>query len=65
MIDKNALLDDMTVLLNQEDLGNTVSDVGIGIELSMQRILQAKETTLNTLRDAIYEAVEAREGGRR
>lgn len=50
-----ALLDDLQELLNQETLGNTVSDVGVGIEIAMQRIMQAKETTLNTLRDAIYE----------
>ena len=55
MIDKNALLDDLQELLNQEVLGNTVSDVGAGIEIAMNRIKRAKETTLNTLRDAIYE----------
>ena len=54
-IDANALLDDLQELLNQEVSGNTVSDVGNGIALSMQRVMQAKETTLNTLRDAIYE----------
>ena len=59
MIDKNALLDDLQELLNQEVLGNTISDVGVGIEISMDRIKRAKETTLNDLRDAIYEdAVE-------
>lgn len=58
-IDANALLDDLQELLNQEVLGNTVSDVGTGIEIAMNRIKRAKETTLNTLRDAIYEdAVE-------
>ena len=58
-IDANALLDDLQELLNQEVNGNTVSDVGNGIALAMQRIMQAKENTLNTLRDAIYEdAVE-------
>ena len=55
MIDANALLDDLQELLNQEVLGNTVSDVGAGIEIAMNRIKRAKETTLNTLRDAIYE----------
>lgn len=55
MIDKNALLDDLQELLNQEVLGNTVSDVGAGIEIAMKRIKRAKETTLNTLRDAIFE----------
>lgn len=55
LIDANALLDDLQELLNQEVSGNTVSDVGNGIALSMQRVMQAKETTLNTLRDAIYE----------
>ena len=55
LIDANALLDDLQELLNQEVSGNTVSDVGNGIALAMQRIMQAKETTLNTLRDAIYE----------
>ena len=54
-IDANALLDDLQELLNQEVLGNTVSDVGAGIEIAMNRIKRAKETTLNTLRDAIYE----------
>lgn len=54
-IDANALLDDMQELLNQEVLGNTISDVGVGIEIAMDRIKRAKETTLNTLRDAIYE----------
>ena len=53
-IDANALLDDLQELLNQEVLGNTVSDVGAGIEIAMNRIKRAKETTLNTLRDAIY-----------
>ena len=55
LIDANALLDDLQELLNQEVLGNTVSDVGAGIEIAMNRIKRAKETTLNTLRDAIYE----------
>lgn len=55
MIDKNALLDDLQVLLNQETLGNTVSDVGVGIEIAMDRIKRAKNITLNTLRDAIFE----------
>lgn len=54
-IDANALLDDLQELLNQEVLGNTVSDVGAGIEIAMNRIKRAQETTLNTLRDAIYE----------
>ena len=54
-IDANTLLDDLQELMTQEVIGNTVSDVGNGIALSMQRIMQAKETTLNTLRDAIYE----------
>lgn len=54
-IDADSLLDDMQELLNQEVLGNTVSDVGAGIEIAMNRIKRAKETTLNTLRDAIYE----------
>ena len=54
-IDANALLDDLQELLNQEVLGNTVSDVGAGIEIAMNRIKRAKETTLNTMRDAIYE----------
>lgn len=54
-IDANALLDDLQELLNQEVLGNTVSDVGAGIEIAMNRIKRAEETTLNTLRDAIYE----------
>ena len=59
LIDANALLDDMQELLNQEVLGNTISDVGVGIEIAMYAIKRAKETTLNTLRDAIYEdAVE-------
>ena len=53
-IDANALLDDLQELLNQEVLGNTVSDVGAGIEIAMNRIKRAKETTLNTMRDAIY-----------
>lgn len=43
------------IILNQEVLGNTVSDVGIGIEIAMQRVKSAKNITLNTLRDAIYE----------
>lgn len=55
MIDKNALLDDLQELLNQEVLGNTVSDVGIGIEIAMQRVMVAKDTTLNDMRDAIFE----------
>lgn len=55
MIDKNALLDDLQELLNQEAIGNTVSDVGIGIEIAMQRVMVAKDTTLNDMRDAIYE----------
>ena len=56
MIDKNALLDDLQELLNQEVLGNTISDVGIGIEIAMQRVMVAKNTTtLNDMRDAIYE----------
>ena len=55
LIDANAMLDDLQELLNQEVLGNTVSDVGNGIALAMQRIMQAKETTLNDLRDVIYE----------
>lgn len=54
-IDANALLDDLQELLNQEVLGNTISDVGVGIEIAMYRINRAKETMLNTLRDAIYE----------
>ena len=54
-IDADALLDDLQELLNQEVLGNTVSDVGAGIEIAMNSIKRAKETTLNTLRDAIYE----------
>ena len=54
-IDADSLLDDLQELLNQEVSGNTVSDVGNGIALAMQRIMQAKEATLNTLRDAIYE----------
>ena len=59
-IDANALLDDLQELLNQEVLGNTVSDVGAGIEIAMNRIKRAKETTLNTLRDAIYEDAVAK-----
>ena len=55
MIDKNALLDDLQELLNQEVLGNTVSDVGIGIEIAMQRVMVAKDTTLNDMRDVIFE----------
>lgn len=55
MIDKNALLDDLQELLNQEVLGNTVSDVGIGIEIAMQRVMVAEDTTINDMRDAIYE----------
>ena len=55
MIDKNALLDDLQELLNQEVLGNTISDVGIGIEIAMQRVIVAKDTTINDMRDAIYE----------
>ena len=55
LIDANALLDDLQELLNQEVLGNTISDVGVGIEIAMYRINRAKETMLNTLRDAIYE----------
>ena len=55
LIDANALLEDLQELMTQEVSGNTVSDVGNGIALAMQRIMQAKETTLNTLRDAIYE----------
>lgn len=54
-IDADSLLDDLQELLNQEVLGNTISDVGVGIEIAMGRINRAKETTLNTLRDAIYE----------
>ena len=54
-IDADSLLDDLQELLNQEVIGNTVSDVGNGIALAMQRVMVAKETTLNTLRDAIYE----------
>lgn len=54
-IDADSLLDDLQELLNQEVSGNTVSDVGNGIALAMHRIMQAKEATLNTLRDAIYE----------
>lgn len=54
-IDADALLDDLQELLNQEVIGNTVSDVGNGIALAMQRVMAAEETTLNTLRDAIYE----------
>ena len=59
-IDANALLDDLQELLNQEVLGNTVSDVGAGIEIAMNRIKRAKETTLNTMRDAIYEDAVAK-----
>ena len=54
-IDADSLLDDLQELLNQEVIGNTVSDVGNGIALAMQRVMVAKETTLNTMRDAIYE----------
>ena len=54
-IDANALLDDLQELLNQEVLGNTVSDVGIGIEIAMQRVMVAKDTTLNDMRDVIFE----------
>lgn len=54
-IDANALLDDLQELLNQEVIGNTVSDVGNGIALSMQRVMEAKETTLNALRDEVYQ----------
>ena len=54
-IDADSLLDDLQELLNQEVLGNTVSDVGIGIEIAMQRVMVAKDTTLNDMRDAIYE----------
>lgn len=54
-IDANALLDDLQELLNQEVLGNTISDVGIGIEIAMQRVMVAKDTTINDMRDAIYE----------
>ena len=59
-IDADALLDDRQELLNQEVLGNTVSDVGAGIEIAMNRIKRAKETTLNTMRDAIYEDAVAK-----
>lgn len=54
-IDADSLLDDLQELLNQEVIGNTVSDVGNGIALAMQRVMAAEETTLNTLRDAVYE----------
>lgn len=54
-IDADALLDDLQELLNQEVMGDTVSDVGNGIALAMQRVMAAQETTLNTLRDAVYE----------
>lgn len=58
-IDADSMLDDLQELLNQEVSGNTVSDVGNGIALAMQRIMQAKEATLNDMRNAIYEdAVE-------
>ena len=59
-LDADALLDDRQELLNQEVLGNTVSDVGAGIEIAMNRIKRAKETTLNTMRDAIYEDAVAK-----
>lgn len=54
-IDADSLLDDLQELVNQEVIGNTVSDVGNGIGLAMQRVMEAKNITLNTLRDAIYE----------
>ncbi|MGN0989985.1 MAG: MazG-like family protein [Candidatus Ventricola sp.] len=54
-IDVDALLSDLQELLNQEVIGSTVSDVGNGIALAMQRVMAAQETTLNDLRDAIYE----------
>ena len=54
-IDADSLLDDLQELLNQEVIGNTVSDVGNGIGLAMQRVMEAENITLNTLRDAIYE----------
>ena len=55
LIDANALLNKLQVLLNQSVFGNTVSNVGKGIEIAMQRVIEAKEATLNDLRDAIYE----------
>lgn len=54
-IDADALLDDLQELLNQEVMGDTVSDVGNGIALAMQRVMAAQETTLNTLRDEVYQ----------
>lgn len=54
-IDADALLDDLQELLNQEVIGSTVSDVGNGIALAMQRVMEAQETTLNTLRDEVYQ----------
>lgn len=54
-IDADALIDDLQELLNQEVIGSTVSDFGNGIALAMQMVMAAHETTLNTLRDAIYE----------
>lgn len=59
-IDADALLDDLQELLNQEVLGNTVSDVGNGIALAMQRVMEAQEATLNDLRNAIYEDAVAK-----
>lgn len=54
-IDANALLEDLQELLNQEVLGNTVSDVGNGIGIAMQKTIEMQTVSLNTLRDAIYE----------
>ncbi|MGN0773559.1 MAG: MazG-like family protein [Candidatus Ventricola sp.] len=54
-IDANALLEDLQELLNQEVIGNTVSDVGNGIGIAMQRAIEMQTVSLNTLRDAIYE----------
>lgn len=55
LIDANSLLEDLQELLNQEVLGDTVSDVGNGIAIAMQRVIEAKGATLNDLSDAIYE----------
>lgn len=55
LIDANALLEDLQEILNYEVLGNTVSDVGNGIESAMQKTMAMQTISLNTLRDAIYE----------
>lgn len=59
LIDANALLENMQELLNQEVVGNEVSDTGNGIGIAMQETMQMKTISLNDLRDAVYQdAVE-------